>query len=76
MITYEPVVESRPQTHREVAKGFSIRVQAGATYEGLTVAGTKHGDLAITFGVNHKNEWTTKKQLPPTAPPPQTAPKP
>jgi hypothetical protein len=43
-----------------IAKGFSIRAQADATYEGLIVAGTKHGDLAITFGVNYKNEWTPK----------------
>jgi len=49
-----------------IAKGFSVRVQADATYEGLIVTGTKHGDLAITFGVTYKNEWTTRKQTPPT----------
>jgi hypothetical protein len=53
-----------------IAKGFSIRAQADATYEGLIVAGTKHGDLAITFGVNYKNEWTTKQSPPPPAPKP------
>lgn len=41
-----------------IAKGFSVRVQADATYEGLIVVGTKHGDLAVTFGVTYKNEWT------------------
>ncbi len=46
-----------------IAKGFSMRAQADATYEGLIVSGTKHGDLAITFGLNYKNEWTTKKQV-------------
>ena len=51
-----------------IAKGFSIRAQADATYEGLIVAGTKHGDLAITFGLNYKNEWILKKK--PDAPPP------
>lgn len=47
-----------------IAKGFSVRVQADATYEGLIVAGTKHGDLAITFGVSYKNEWTLSQPTP------------
>jgi len=47
-----------------IAKGFSIRAQADATYEGLIVAGTKHGDLAVTFGLNYKNEWSAKKSEP------------
>lgn len=58
-----------------IAKGFSIRAQADATYEGLIVQGTKHGDLAVTFGVSYKNEWTTKKQAQP-APALPTAAKP
>jgi hypothetical protein len=59
-----------------IAKGFSFRVQADATYEGLIVAGTKHGDLAVTFGVGYKNEWTNKKQAPsaPAPSPPATPP--
>ena len=56
-----------------IAKGFSLRAQADATYEGLIVAGTKHGDLAITFGLGYKNEWTNKKQAPAPAPAPVPA---
>ena len=59
-----------------IAKGFAIRAQADATYEGLIVAGTKHGDLAITFGINYKNEWTKKKPAPPPTAPPAIAPSP
>ncbi|MBA2540896.1 MAG: DUF481 domain-containing protein [Deltaproteobacteria bacterium] len=43
-----------------IAKGFSARISADATREGLIVAGTKHDDLAITFGVAYKNEWPPK----------------
>ena len=50
-----------------LAKGFSLRAQADATYEGLIVAGTKHGDLAVTFGVSYKNEWRLGEKA---APPP------
>jgi hypothetical protein len=48
-----------------IAKGFSVRAQADATYEGLIVTGTKHGDLAVTFGVAYKNEWRTKPPINP-----------
>jgi len=51
-----------------IAKGFSFRVQVDATREGLIVAGTKQDDLALTFGVSYKNEWSTKKPEPPPAP--------
>ncbi len=54
-----------------IAKGFSVRAQADATYEGLIVVGTKHDDLAVTFGLNYKNEWTAKKPPPSPAPPAQ-----
>lgn len=59
-----------------IAKGFSVRAQADATYESPIVVGTKHGDLAITFGLAYKNEWTNKKQAPATAPAPPSAPTP
>jgi hypothetical protein len=55
-----------------IAKGFSFRAQADATHEGLIVAGTKHGDLAITFGLAYKNEWSNKKQAPPAPAAPPT----
>jgi hypothetical protein len=48
-----------------IAKGFSFRAQADATHEGLIVTGTKHGDLAITFGLAYKNDWSNRKQAPP-----------
>lgn len=43
-----------------IAKGFSVRVQADATREGtdIIVAGTKQDDLAVTFGLAYKAEWT------------------
>jgi hypothetical protein len=44
-----------------IAKGFSARISADATREGLIVAGTKHDDLAVTFGVSYRNEWPPKK---------------
>jgi uncharacterized protein DUF481 len=37
--------------------GFSARAQVDATREGLIMAGTKHDDIAITFGLAFKNEW-------------------
>lgn len=43
-----------------IAKGFSARVSADATREGLIVAGTKHDDLAVTFGVSYRGEWPPK----------------
>lgn len=53
-----------------IAKGFSARVQADATYEGLIVLGTKHGDLAVTFGISYRNEWAAKSP-PASSPPPR-----
>ena len=47
-----------------IGKGFSFRVQADATREGLIVAGTKQDDLAVTFGVSYRNEWSSKKPEP------------
>ncbi len=49
-----------------IAKGFSARISADATREGLIVQGTKHDDLAITFGVAYKNEWPPRPAPPPT----------
>jgi hypothetical protein len=51
-----------------IAKGFSARVQADYTREGLIVAGTKHDDLALTFGIAYKAEWLPTKK--PAAPAP------
>jgi len=58
-----------------IAKGFSARVQADATREGLIVDGTKRNDLVVSFGVSYRNEWAKKPPPPPpepatTAPPP------
>jgi hypothetical protein len=47
-----------------IAKGFSVRVQADATREGKIVAGTKHDDLVVTFGLAYRNEWTPVSQSP------------
>jgi hypothetical protein len=44
-----------------IGYGFSFRVQADATQEGVIVAGTKHGDLAVTFGVGFKHAWKRAK---------------
>ncbi len=43
-----------------IAKGFSVRVQADATREGtgIIVAGTKQDDLAVSFGLAYKAEWS------------------
>jgi hypothetical protein len=41
-----------------IAKGFAVRVQADATREGVIVAGTKHDDLVVTFGLSYRNEWS------------------
>ena len=48
-----------------IAKGFSVRVQADATREGKIVAGTKHDDLVVTFGLAYRNEWSAAKPAPP-----------
>jgi hypothetical protein len=57
-----------------IAKGFSVRVQADATREGtdIIVAGTKQDDLAVSFGLAYKAEWTPKKTsaAAPAPPPP------
>jgi len=42
------------------AKGFSFAIQAEATQEGVIATGTKHGDLAVTFGIAYKNEWRVR----------------
>ena len=55
-----------------IAKGFSARVQADATREGLIVDGTKHDDLVVTFGVSYRGEWARKPPEP--APPPAARP--
>lgn len=43
-----------------IAKGFSARIQADATREGLIVVGTKRDDLAVTFGIAYKGEWSAR----------------
>lgn len=54
-----------------LAKGFSVRVQADATREGtsIIVAGTKQDDLAVSFGLAYKGEWSRKASAPPPPPP-------
>jgi hypothetical protein len=52
-----------------VAKGFSGRIAIDATHEGVIVEGTQENDIAITFGVAFKNDWTFD---PPPPPPPIT----
>jgi len=47
-----------------IAKGFSFVVQADATHEGVIANGTKHGDLAITFGIAYKNLWRSAAAAP------------
>jgi hypothetical protein len=55
-----------------IAKGFGLRAQADATREGVIVVGTKHDDLQVTFGITYKNEWTSKKKVPPPPSPTPT----
>lgn len=50
-----------------IAKGFSFVVQADATHEGVIAKGTKHGDLAVTFGIAYKNAWRRAAAVPPGA---------
>lgn len=54
-----------------IAKGFSVRVQADATREGqdIIVMNTKQNDLAVTFGLAYKAEWSRTPPAPPAAPP-------
>jgi hypothetical protein len=60
-----------------VTKGFSGRVAIDATHEGEIVQGTQENDIAITFGVAYKNDWTFSPPPPPPAPPtPPTPPTP
>lgn len=56
-----------------IAKGFSARVQAEATRDGVIVEGTKHNALVVTFGVSFRNEW---QRTPAAPPPPPVAPPP
>ena len=51
-----------------VAKGFSARVQADATREGIIVQGTKQTDLVVTFGASYRGEWLEQPTHPPAAP--------
>ena len=53
-----------------IAKGFSVRVQADATREGtgIIVVGTKQDDLAVSFGIAYKAEWSRKASAPPPPP--------
>jgi hypothetical protein len=53
-----------------LAKGFSVRIQADATREGdaIIVAGTKNDDLAVSFGLAYKAEWSRKPAAPPPPP--------
>ncbi|HUS27208.1 MAG TPA: DUF481 domain-containing protein [Kofleriaceae bacterium] len=53
-----------------VAKGFAGRVSVDATHEGVIVEGTQEDDIAITFGVSFKNDWTFDPPPPPPAPTP------
>src|SRR6185436_2450511 len=59
-----------------IAKGFSARAQAEATYDGVIVEGTKHGALVMTFGVSYKAEWQRKRAEAPAPPPAPAAPAP
>lgn len=51
-----------------IVLGFAGRVAVDWTYEGYTVPGTEPHDLAITFGVSYKNEWTLSEPTPPPPP--------
>lgn len=53
-----------------IAKGFSVRIQADATREGtaIIVAGTQQDDLAVTFALAYKAEWSSKSAAPPPPP--------
>jgi hypothetical protein len=51
-----------------IVKGFMARMQVDATREGIIAVGTKHEDIAITFGLAYKNEWFSK---PPSSLPPK-----
>jgi hypothetical protein len=48
-----------------IAKGFSARVQADATREGVIVEGTKQDDLVVTFGLSYRAEWSATPPVPP-----------
>src|SRR4051812_5093950 len=57
-----------------ITHGFSGRVAIDATRETHIVPGTKENDIAITFGVGYKNDWTLSAPPPPTPPPPPVTP--
>jgi hypothetical protein len=59
-----------------IAKGFSARVQADATRDGVIVEGTKHNALLLTFGVSYRGEWQRKPPAPAPPPPPPPVPAP
>jgi hypothetical protein len=57
-----------------LVKGFAGRVAVDATHEGFIVPGTQENDIAITFGVSYKNDWTLVEPAPtPVSPPAPTA---
>jgi hypothetical protein len=41
-----------------ITAGFAGRIAVDATHEGYIVRGTQENDIAITFGVSYKNDWT------------------
>jgi hypothetical protein len=44
-----------------VVAGFSARIQIDASYEQYIVPGTKHDDLALTFGASYHGEWKPRR---------------
>jgi len=55
-----------------IVGGFAGRVAFDATHEGHIVVGTQENDIAITFGLAYKNDWTLVE--PPKPPEPAPAP--
>lgn len=49
-----------------ITHGFAGRVAVDATHEGVIVPGTQEDDIAITFGVSYKNDWTLSEPPAPT----------
>ena len=40
-----------------IVAGFAARAQVDASYEQFIVTGTKHEDLAVTFGASYRGDW-------------------
>jgi len=40
-----------------IVAGFAARAQIDASYEGVIVLGTKHDDVALTFGASYRGDW-------------------